>query len=131
MTVRKNGKEEVRFTTGEKALVRVTVRSEINCNNLTLHIYVVDGNYYEIFETSPELLGYGTFTLSEGEEKEFAVELSLHLGRGMYYIGAVVRSQFDASGQFDRKFPGATLYIDGPSSVRGSVNLYPALVCDT
>ena len=128
MAVLKDGHEEVRYNTGDKALVKVTVRSEIDANNLALHVYVVDGNYYEIFETSTELLGCGSFSVKEGEIKEFCVELRMHLGKGMYYLGAVVRTQFDISEQFDRKFPGATIYIDGTGSVRGSVNLYPHLV---
>jgi len=132
MSVLKNGKEEVRFSTGEKALVKVTVRSEVRCNDLAVHLYIYDSNYYNIFQTSTELLGSGDFLLREGEEKEFSVELSMHLGRGLYYLGAVARSKFHSGlEQYDRRFPGATLYIDGPGSVTGPANLYPRLVCDT
>ena len=108
MTVIKSGDEKERVNTGEKVLVKVTVRSQTRCNDLSLHLYIRDANFYIVFQTSTYLLGYEDICLIEGEEKEFCIELSMHLGTGLYYIGAVARSKFDMdSGQYDRKFPGS------------------------
>lgn len=128
ITVLKGLDEEVRFRTGEKALVAITLRSEIHRDNLSLHFYVVDGNFYQVFETSTDLLGYEGFSMNQGESKEFRVALNMHLATGTYYLGAVVVHQYDIWKQYHRKFPGATIYVDGPTSVKGPANLNPVLV---
>lgn len=128
MIVLKDGNEELRFKAGEKVRVQINVGSEIECHNLALHIYLVDNNYYEVFEVSTELLNAGGFSIKEGEEKEFNVELSLHLATGVYYLGAVIVNRHDVWKKYDRKFPAATLYIEADDAVRGAVNLYPRML---
>ncbi len=130
MSVTKDGEKQERFRTGEKVLVSVTIKAERPCNDLALHVYIYDENFYNVFQTSTELLGYGDILLREGDEREVCVELCMHLGMGVYHFGAVARSKFHGGlEQYDRKFPGATIFIDAPGSMNGPANLYPKLVC--
>ena len=129
VSVTRSGKDEARITTGDKILVGVTIKSEIRCNDLAVHIYIYDGNFYNIFQTSTELLGSADLSLKAGDEIECCVELTMHLGMGLYYIGAVARSKFHGGGeQYDRRFPGATLYVDAPGVMNGPANLRPSLI---
>ncbi len=110
-------------------MVTVAVKSDILCTDLALHVYIYDGNFYNIFQTSTELLGAGEFSLNEGEEKVFCIELTMHLGMGLYYLGAVARSKFHGGGeQYDRRFPASTIYVDAPGVMNGPANLYPTLI---
>src|SRR5208282_4575837 len=70
ISITKDGRKVDRFSSGDKALVSVTIRSAIRCNDLALHIYVCDENFYNVFQTSTELLGYGDILLGEGDERE-------------------------------------------------------------
>ena len=106
------------------------MRCQSRCNDLALHVYLYDGNFYNVFQTSTELLGAGDITLNEGEELECSIELTMHLGMGLYYLGAVARSKFHTGGeQYDRRFPASTIYVDASGSMNGPSNLYPRLVC--
>ena len=121
--------DDTRISAGEKILVRVAVRSDIYCNDLAVHIYIYDSKFYNVFQTSTAVLQSEEILLREGDEIEYCVELTMHLGMGLYYLGAVARSKFDeGSGQYDRRFPAATLYVDAPGSTLGPANLYPTLV---
>jgi hypothetical protein len=105
------------------------MRSDVRCNDLAVHVYIYDGNFYNIFQTSTELLGSADLTLKAGDEIECCVELTMHLGMGLYYIGAVARSKYHGGGeQYDRRFPAATLYVDAPGNMNGPANLHPSLV---
>jgi len=128
VSVLQRGEQVLRFSSGDKLVVKILLACNVSSDDLALHVYVVDSNYYEVFETSTELLGEGVFSLRKGESREFAFELTVHLGRGMYYLGTVVRSNLDSARQHDRKFPAATFYVDGSIGVRGSANLYPVVV---
>ncbi len=129
MTVLKNGQPDRRFTTGDKALVTVAVKSDIRCDDLAVHVYIYNSDFYNVFQTSSELLGCGSITLEPGQEKVISVELGLHLGKGLYYVGAVARSHFHGGlEQYDRRFPGATIYIDAPGNMTGPANLDPKLM---
>jgi lipopolysaccharide transport system ATP-binding protein len=130
--VTRAGRDEARIATGEKILVSVSVKSDVRCGDLAIHVYIYDGNFYNIFQTSTELLGSADLSLRAGDEIECSVELTMHLGMGLYYIGAIARSKFHGGGeQYDRRFPAATLYVDAPGSMNGPTNLYPSLVSVT
>jgi lipopolysaccharide transport system ATP-binding protein len=120
---------DTHISTGEKILVKVAVRSDIRCNDLAVHIYIYDTKFYNIFQTSTALLESEEILLGEGDEIEYCVELTMHLGMGLYYLGAVARSKFhEGSEQYDRRFPAATIYVDAPGTTTGPANLYPNLV---
>jgi len=129
MVAQKSGKNECKFAAGDRIVLSIRVRSEIDCNNVAVHLYTYDSNFYNVFQTSTEFLRSTPLSFFAGEVKTFSFELSLHLGCGIYYCGAVVRSVFHGGlEQFDRKFPGLTLYIDAPGEVNGPSNLYPRLL---
>jgi len=132
VSVSQAGKNEARIDTGTKLLITAKMTSRMRCNDLALHVYIYDGNFYNIFQTSTELLGAGDIVLDAGDELECRIELTMHLGMGLYHLGAVARSKFHSGGeQYDRKFPASTIYVDAAGSMNGPANLYPQLICMT
>jgi ABC-type multidrug transport system ATPase subunit len=124
----RNGQEDIKFFAGEKVTVEVTLTSRKNLRDLALIIFLSDGDYYRIFETSTEMLGQGDLLMGEGETKVVLIDLLMNLGMGTYYMGAVVVDKTEIRNQYDRKDPVATFYIDGRDSVRGVVDLSPVLI---
>jgi len=124
----RNGQEDIKFFAGEKVTVEVTLTSRKNLRDLALIIFLSDGDYYRIFETSTEMLGQGDLLMEEGETKVVLIDLLMNLGMGTYYMGAVVVDKTEIRNQYDRKDPVATFYIDGRDSVRGVVDLNPVLI---
>lgn len=121
-------RDGVRFSSGEEVFATVAIRSAITCRNLAVHLYIYDSNFYNVFQTSTELLGCENLSMCEGEQKTFTFVLTLNLGRGLYYVGAVTRGRFQGGlEQYDRRFPGATIYVEGPDSANGPANLQPKL----
>jgi lipopolysaccharide transport system ATP-binding protein len=129
VTITKEGRPESRIGTGQTVLVTVTMQGQARCEDLALHVYVYDANFYNVFQTSTELLGAKEFVITQGDALECSIELTMHLGMGVYYLGAVARSKFHTGGeQYDRKFPASTFYVDAPGSMTGPSNLYPVLI---
>lgn len=122
--IRDSKGENVRFSPGQKAYLDISISSNVKCNKLAIGIHVSDENYYQIFNTSSERLGYETFSLDAGETRKFTFELSLHLARGEFFFGALVK-RYDINKTYDDQFPVATIYICSDKDVRGAANLYP------
>jgi lipopolysaccharide transport system ATP-binding protein len=125
VTVLKDGNEESRFKAGDKIMVKVNVDSQIECNDMGMHLELRNTNGNQVFEVYTELMDSGGFSLREGESKEFKVDLSMHLATGVYHLGVMVVDRRDVSKKYDYLFPAAKLYVDAHDSVRGTVNLYP------
>ena len=127
VTVSNDQGESVQFEPGEKAWVTIDVTARVDCHQLAIAFYLSDENYYQIFNTSTERLGYETFTLQAGETRQFTFELTLHLARGSFYLGVLLR-RYDIDKTFDHLFPAATLFVHADKDVRGAANLYPTLL---
>jgi len=118
--------ERIQFNPGEKIRVRIEVAARKKFDGLAVAINFTDDNFYEIFSTSTERLGYPTFSIEPGETKELVFELTLHLARGTFYLGAQIK-QYNINKVYDKSFPAATIFIDSEKDVRGAANLYPVL----
>ena len=124
LTVRDEEGECVQFQPGQKAWVDITVSSKVKCKNLSIGIHMLDENNYSIFNTSSERLGFEPFTLEAGEKREFSFEITLHLARGTFFLGATIK-RYDIEKIYDDLFTGATIFINSEKDVRGAANLYP------
>lgn len=126
--VLKEGIEGSRFNSGDKIVVKVTVDSKIDCQDLGLHVYLRDNNDYQVFHVYLEQLENGVFSMEKGETREFNVELSLHLAVGVYYLGVMVVNIHDVTKMYDHKFPLGKMYIEAHDAIRCVANLYPRII---
>ncbi len=124
--IRDNWGERSRFDSGQKAFVEIDITANIDCSNLAIGIYLKDENYYQVFNTSTERLGFDPFSMKAGETKNLLFELSLHLARGTFYWGVFVK-RYDIEKTYDDLFPAITLFITSQKDVRGVVNLDPQI----
>jgi lipopolysaccharide transport system ATP-binding protein len=126
-SVSSGGQGCLEFDSGQKALVEVEICARAQCEKLAVVVFLQDNNFYEIFNTSTERLGCGTFSLQPGETFRCAVELDLHLTHGMYHLG-VMLYRYDIDKEYDTSLPAATIFVNPDRDVRGVVNLCPQVV---
>ena len=62
VTVRNRYGESLRFQSGETAWVDVELRAHSRCTKLSLSIYLLNGEFQSVFDTSTERLGHGNFS---------------------------------------------------------------------
>jgi energy-coupling factor transporter ATP-binding protein EcfA2 len=122
--VRDAAGETVQFASGAPAWVDVEVTARRPCQKLAVVLMLHDESYYEVFNTSTERLGHGTFALEPGETFRCAFALRLHLAHGTFHFG-VAAYRYDTQKEYARSFPAATVFISSALDVRGAVNLYP------
>lgn len=115
------------FAPGERMWIDISVSASVESHRLAVGIHFFDENYYQVFNTSSERLGYGTFTLNAGETQQLTYELYAHFGRGAFYLGVMVK-RYDIDEVYDERFPVATVFLHSDRDVRGAVNLYPQVV---
>lgn len=120
-------RECVHFSSGQTVSINVEVSARGQKDRLAVAIYVQDGNYYEIFNTSTERLGHGNFEINAGQSIQRTFELSLHLAEGTYYVGVVIY-RYDVEKEYDKLFPAATIFVRGRKDVGGVVDLNPTVV---
>lgn len=126
VSVRNAFDEGFTFRTGESIYVDVVVIARKRCEKLSLSLYVEDESLYNVFDTSTERMGLGTFALDAGEVLRATYELRLHLARGLFHIGVLVY-RYDLQREYDKKMPAATIHVSAESDVRGCANLYPKI----
>ena len=119
--------EKTLFAPGQKATVEITVSAKKRFEKLAVAIYLSDENYYQIFNTSTERLGVDPFLLKEGEEKIIRFDLTMHLSRGTFTMGIVLK-RYDIDKIYDHFFPAANIFIESTKDVRGGANLYPEAI---
>ena len=85
---------------------------------------LLDQNHYSVFNTSPERLGHGPFSMSRGDSLNLNFDLWSHLAQGAYYLGAYVK-RYDFEKGLDTKFQAVTITVDSKIGVSGTTNLYP------
>ncbi len=117
------------FEPGEKLFINVQVSSKVRHRELSIALYIKDGNYYEIFNTSTARLANSTFSPEAGEIWHCTFEICLHLTAGSYYLGVVVY-QYNIDRLIHEWFPAGTIFMTSDSDVRGGANLYPKLALD-
>jgi len=119
--------ESIEFETGQKAWANVEVTAKVPVEKLAVVIAIKDDNFYEIFSSSTERLGIGTFDINAGETLKFVFELDLHLASGTYHLGIWLH-RYDIQKEYDVTFPAATFFVHSEKDVRGVVNLYPKVI---
>ncbi len=116
--------ERFDFQSGEKVRVEVRVRASDVASRIACILYLLDDNYYEIFEVSSErMLGSGR-DYRAGDTATFVFDLDLNVGSGNFQLCAML-FQHHTGTIFDKIEPAATLMITNPTHVRGIVDLRP------
>ena len=126
-SIRGENGDRVAFESGQKVWVDVEVSARVPSDRLAVALEVRDENHYEVFNTSTERLGLGTFAIKPGEPVRYTFELDLHLAQGTFHLGASI-FRYDIGKLYDRWFPVATFFIRCDADVRGAANLYPRAV---
>jgi len=127
VTVRNQYGECSRFQSGEKAWIDVELRALKRCSKLSLTVYITDDHFQNICDTSTERLGYGNFTLEEGEVFSCTFELKLNLVTGVFHPSILVY-RYDTQTAYDRWEPATTIYVSSEDDVRGMVHCFPKVV---
>jgi homopolymeric O-antigen transport system ATP-binding protein len=127
VTVRNRYGESLRFQSGEKAWIDVELRANSPCKKLSLSIYLLNGEFLSVFDTSTERLGHGNFSLEKGDVYHCTFELHLNLVSGIFHPSILVH-RYDTQTTYDRWEPAATIHVGTETDVRGIVNCFPKVV---
>ncbi len=119
--------ECLQFETGQKVFFEVEISANVQCDKLSITIYIEDDKNYNIFDTSTERLNNLTFSLNAGESIKCMFELTLNLVPGTYHCG-VLLYRYDIEKAYDRAFPSSTIYVHSSYDVRGVAQLFPKLI---
>lgn len=122
--VRNERGECARFQSGEKAWVDVELIARERCAKLSVSLYLIDNEGQDIFNTSTERLGRGTFTLDAGDVFHCTFEINLNLVGGIFAV-AITVYRYDIQTAYDRWAPATTLHISCDEDVRGYANCFP------
>jgi homopolymeric O-antigen transport system ATP-binding protein len=125
--VRGAGGETATFQSGEKAWVDVEVTAAKDVGRLAVVLDIRSDDDRQVFNTSSERLGAGSFSLKAGETFTCSFELDLHLAHGTFRLAAYVH-RYDIERQYDQWYPAAILFVGATEDVRGIANLHPMLV---
>jgi len=132
VTLRNSSGPSIRFGSGEKAVVDVTVAARRATRDLSIVVQIVDGSFYHIFDTCNARLNSGlSASLEAGEQLQCSFELDMHLAAGTYHIN-VYAHEYLTDRPFSTWRSAASFLISETRLVKGLVNLYPRMVhCQT
>lgn len=114
------------FQSGDRVYVDVEVNSRGNYERLAVVITIKSTEFVEVFNTSTERLGAGSFKLHEGESLTCTFALDLHLAPGTYYISCWIH-RYDIQKEYDHWESAETFFVSTEHDVKGVANLYPAV----
>jgi lipopolysaccharide transport system ATP-binding protein len=117
-----------RFRSGQKAWVDIELQARTRCSRLSVTLYVTNDEHRNVFDSSTERLGLGTFTLDAGEVYRCTFELYLNMVSGIFHPSILVY-RYDTQTAYDRWEPATTIYISSDKDVRGTVNCFPKVIC--
>jgi ABC-type polysaccharide/polyol phosphate transport system ATPase subunit len=127
VTVRGQAGEQSKFESGETAWVDIELKARQDVEKLAVVIWLNDQSQYLIFDTATERLGQPPFSLRAGESHRCTFELTLNIAHGTFQVCAGIY-RYDIQKEYDKRSPGATVFIGSTSAVRGAVNCFPRLV---
>ncbi|HEX4425943.1 MAG TPA: ABC transporter ATP-binding protein [Terriglobales bacterium] len=127
VTVRDSAGEQATFESGQTAWVDVEVTAREAVDKLAVVIWLNDETQYEIFNTSTERLGYGSFSLKPGQTYKCTFELTLNAAHGSFGLCVCIH-RYDIQQDFDRRVPAAMLFVGSSMGVRGAVNCFPKVL---
>jgi lipopolysaccharide transport system ATP-binding protein len=122
-----DGRPRFDFDTGEPARIQVAVKARGEASRVACVIYLLDDNYYLIFQASSHLLSGKPHDFRDGDSATFTFDVDLNLGAGNYQL-CVVLYRHETSTIFDKIEPAATLLVMNAIPMRGIVSLNPRLV---
>jgi lipopolysaccharide transport system ATP-binding protein len=124
VTIRNESGECSRFQAGQKAWIDVELTARTRCTKLAVCLFITDDAYQEIFNTSTERLGHGSFTLDEGEVFTCTFELNLNMPNGIFHPSVLI-FRYDNETEYDRWEPATTIHVSSEEDVRGFVHCFP------
>ncbi len=116
--------ECTRFQSGEKVWIDVELIARVRCTKLSVSVYIIDDEGQDIFSTSTERLGRGTFTLDVGDACVCTFEINLNTVSGIFRV-AITVYRYDIETAYDRWEPAATIHVSCDGGVRGYANCFP------
>jgi hypothetical protein len=127
VTVRDRNGEQATFESGQTAWVDVEVTAREAVDKLAVVIWLNDETQYEIFSTSTERLGHGSFSLKPGQTYKCTFELTLNAAHGSFGLCVCIH-RYDIQQDYDRRVPAAMLFVGSSMGVRGAVNCFPKVL---
>jgi lipopolysaccharide transport system ATP-binding protein len=124
VTIRDGSGENATFDAGQRVWVDIEVVSRVPTQKLAISLSILDVSGYNVFDTSTERLGMGSFTLDKEERFACTFELQLNLARGTFYP-SITLCRYDIQEAYDRWSPAATIYVRSDIDVRGAANCFP------
>ena len=125
--IRSRHGESVRFESGETVWVDIEVTARRPCAKMAVVLFVTDEAYYEVFNTSTERLGCGSFNLEPGETFACSFELQLNFADGTFHPSVLVY-RYDTETEYDRWESASSIYVGSATDVRGAVNCFPKVI---
>jgi lipopolysaccharide transport system ATP-binding protein len=125
--IRNRQGESVRFESGETAWVDVEVTARRPATKMAVVLLVKDESYYEVFNTSTERLGLGSFNLESGETFACTFELDLNFANGAFHP-FVALYRYHTETLLDQLELAACIYVGSETDVRGAVNCFPRVI---
>ena len=125
--IRSRRGESVRFESGETVWVDIEVVARRSCAKMAVVLLVTDEAYYEVFNTSTERLGCGSFNLEPGETFACSFELQLNFADGTFHPSVLVY-RYDTQTEYDRWELASSIYVGSATDVRGAVNCFPKVI---
>jgi lipopolysaccharide transport system ATP-binding protein len=114
------------FRSGDKVRVEIKVRSPGTAARVSCVLYLLDDNYYEVFEVTSEHLLGAPRDFNPGDEVTYVVDLDLNVSSGNFQLCALLYRHYTGT-VFDKIEPAATLMVTNPIPVRGVVDLRPRM----
>lgn len=127
VTVRNEQGSSLHFLSGEKAWVDIEVTGYKRCCRLSVSLWINDQHHENVFDTSTERLGHGSFALDADEVFSCTFQLRLNLGNGIYYPSVLV-CRYDTQTVYDRRDPAAMIYLRSAEGVGGTANCFPQVI---
>jgi ABC-type polysaccharide/polyol phosphate transport system ATPase subunit len=127
VTIRNENGECLRFQSGDEAWIDIEVTARKTCGRLSVSLYITNDQFQDIFNTSTERLGHGSFTLEEGDVYTCTFALRMNLANGIFHASVLV-FRYDTETAYDRWEPAITIYVNSADDVRGAANCFPKVI---
>ena len=124
VTLRNSNGETVKCRSGEKVWLDIEIKANRDLDKLSLVLDVKDDNFYNIFDTSSERLGYGSFSIKGKKIRNCTFELDMNVAQGTFHFVTTIY-RYDIQKKFDSSDPAATIYVSNELDIHGAVNLHP------
>jgi lipopolysaccharide transport system ATP-binding protein len=112
---------------GKTVRVEVDVEATGPVEKVAVHLEIKNTDFYDVFVTATERLGFPSLALGPGDRARCVFELDVHLGPGTYYLGASLY-RYDIQKLYDHFFPATSFVVATDRDSRGPANLYPRVV---